>query len=57
MRFSVVAKERCDFVTRIVRRLGYAHLKRVDEGVVPRFLGCVSGYSRVVVKILLDSLL
>ena len=46
VRFSVVAKERYDFITRIVRRFGYAHLKRADKGVVLRFLARVSGYSR-----------
>lgn len=44
--FSVAGKERYDFITRIVRRFGYTHLKRADTGVVPRFLGCVRGYAR-----------
>ena len=44
--FSVSADERYDFIARIVRRFGYARLRRVDKGVVLRFLGRVSGYSR-----------
>jgi transposase InsO family protein len=44
--FSVSANERYDFIARIVRRFGYARLRRVDKGVVLRFLGRVSGYSR-----------
>ena len=44
--FSVAATERYDFITRTVRRFGYARLKRADKGVVLRFLGRVSGYSR-----------
>src|ERR1019366_4699012 len=44
--FSVDAHERYDFITRILRRFGYARLRRADKGVVLRFLGRVSGYSR-----------
>jgi hypothetical protein len=44
--FSVAPDERYDFIARTVRRLGYARLKRTDKGVVLRFLGRVSGYSR-----------
>ena len=44
--FSVGAHERYDFITRILRRFGYAGLRRADRGVVLRFLGRVSGYSR-----------
>ena len=44
--FSVAPGERYDFIARTVRRLGYARLKRPDKGVVLRFLGHVSGYSR-----------
>ena len=44
--FSVGANERYDFITRILRRFGYARLRRADKGVVLRFLGRVSGYSR-----------
>ena len=44
--FSVGAHERYDFITRILRRFGYARLRRADKGVVLRFLGRVSGYSR-----------
>jgi len=44
--FSVVANERYDFITRTVRRFGYARLRRTEKGVVLRFLGRVSGYSR-----------
>jgi len=44
--FSVIADERYDFIVRIVRRFGYARLRRTDKGVVLRFLGRVSGYSR-----------
>lgn len=44
--FSVGAHERYDFITRILRRFGYPRLRRVDKGVVLRFLGRVSGYSR-----------
>jgi transposase InsO family protein len=44
--FSVSAHERYDFIARIVRRFGYAQLRRADKGVVLRFLGRVSGYSR-----------
>ena len=46
VKFSVAARERYDFITRTVRRFGYARLKRADKGVVLRFLGRVSGYSR-----------
>ena len=44
--FSVSADERYDFISRIVHRFGYARLRRRDKGVVLRFLGRVSGYSR-----------
>lgn len=44
--FSLAANERYEFVARTVRRFGYARLKRADKGVVLRFLGRVSGYSR-----------
>ena len=44
--FSVDAHERYDFIARILRRFGYARLRRADKGVVLRFLGRVSGYSR-----------
>lgn len=44
--FSVAANERYEFVARTVRRFGYARLKRADKGLVLRFLGRVSGYSR-----------
>jgi hypothetical protein len=44
--FSVGAHERYDFITRILRRFGYARLRRAERGVVLRFLGRVSGYSR-----------
>jgi transposase InsO family protein len=44
--FSVGANERYDFITRILRRFGYARLRRTDKSVVLRFLGRVSGYSR-----------
>ncbi len=44
--FSVASNERYDFVARTVRRFGYPRLKRADKGVVLRFLGHVSGYSR-----------
>jgi transposase InsO family protein len=44
--FAVTGEERYDFIARTVRRLGYARLKRTDKGVVLRFLGRVSGYSR-----------
>jgi hypothetical protein len=44
--FSVAAAERYDFISRTVRRFGYAGLKRADKAVVLRFLERVSGYSR-----------
>jgi len=44
--FSVGADERYDFITRILRRFSYARLRRAEKGVVLRFLGRVSGYSR-----------
>jgi transposase InsO family protein len=44
--FSVGANERYDFITRILHRFGYARLPRADKGVVLRFLGRVSSYSR-----------
>ena len=44
--FSVAADERYDFIARIVHRFGYVRLRRADKGVVLRFLGRVSGYSR-----------
>ena len=44
--FSVAANERYDFITRTLRRFGYAQLRRADKSVVLRFLGRVSGYSR-----------
>ena len=44
--FSVSANERYDFISRIVHRFGYTQLRRADKGVVLRFLGRVSGYSR-----------
>jgi transposase InsO family protein len=44
--FSVVAEERYDFISRTVRRFGYAGLKRADKAVVLRFLERVSSYSR-----------
>ena len=44
--FSVSANERYGFIARIVHRFDYARLHRADKGVVLRFLGRVSGYSR-----------
>jgi transposase InsO family protein len=44
--FSVIAEERYDFISRTVRRFGYAGLTRADKAVVLRFLERVSGYSR-----------
>ena len=44
--FSVGANERYDFIARILRRFGYARLCRAEKGVVLRFPGRVSGYSR-----------
>jgi len=44
--FSVNVNERYEFIARMVRRFGYARLKRADKGVVLRFLERVSGYSR-----------
>ena len=44
--FSVGADERYDFITRILRRFSYARMRRAEKGVVLRFLGRVSGYSR-----------
>jgi transposase InsO family protein len=44
--FSVAAEERYDFISRTVRRFGYAGLRRADKAVVLRFLERVSGYSR-----------
>ena len=44
--FSVAANERYDFITRTLRRFGYARLRRADKSVVLRFLARVSGYSR-----------
>ncbi len=44
--FSVVEKERYDFIARTVRRFGYRRLKRGQKAVVLRFLERVSGYSR-----------
>jgi transposase InsO family protein len=44
--FSVGANERYEFIARILRRFGYSRLRRADRGVVLRFLGRVSGYSR-----------
>ena len=44
--FSVSVNERYEFIARMVRRFGYARLKRADKGVVLRFLERVSGYSR-----------
>jgi len=44
--FAVTNEERYSFIARTVRRFGYARLKRADKGVVLRFLGRVSGYSR-----------
>lgn len=44
--FSVAAEERYDFISRTVRRFGYAGLTRADKAVVLRFLERVSGYSR-----------
>ena len=44
--FSVAANERYDFITRTLCRFGYARLRRAEKGVVLRFLGRVSGYSR-----------
>ncbi len=44
--FSVAADERYDFITRTLRRFGYARLRRADKSVVLRFLARVSGYSR-----------
>jgi len=44
--FTVGADERHDFITRILRRFGYPRLRRAERGVVLRFLGRVSGYSR-----------
>ncbi|MEK7730722.1 MAG: integrase [Planctomycetota bacterium] len=44
--FSVKGEERYGFIARTLRRFGYVRLKRPDKGVVLRFLGRVSGYSR-----------
>ena len=44
--FSVGANERYEFISRILRRFGYARLRRADKSVLLRFLGRVSGYSR-----------
>ena len=44
--FSVGANERYDFISRILRRFGYARLRRAGKSVVLRFLERVSGYSR-----------
>src|ERR1035437_9559856 len=44
--FLVGANERYEFITRTLRRFGYSRLRRADRGVVLRFLGRVSGYSR-----------
>ena len=44
--FTVTADQRYEFIARIVRRFGYARLKRADKAVVLRFLERVSGYSR-----------
>jgi hypothetical protein len=44
--FAVTSEERYGFIARTLRRFGYPHLKRPDKGVVLRFLGRVSGYSR-----------
>jgi transposase InsO family protein len=44
--FAVTGEERYGFIARTIRRFGYARLKRPDKGVVLRFLGRVSGYSR-----------
>lgn len=44
--FAVTGEERYGFIARTIRRVGYARLKRPDKGVVLRFLGRVSGYSR-----------
>jgi hypothetical protein len=44
--FSVPPSERYAFVARTVRRFGYFRLRRPEKGVVLRFLGHVSGYSR-----------
>ena len=44
--FQVTGEERYGFIARTLRRFGYARLKRRDKGVVLRFLGRVSGYSR-----------
>jgi transposase InsO family protein len=44
--FSVAAEERYDFISRTVRRFGYAGLNRVGKSVVFQFLQRVSGYSR-----------
>jgi len=44
--FAVTGEERYGFIARTLRRFGYARLKRADKGVVLRFLGRVSGYSR-----------
>ena len=44
--FAVTGEERYGFIARTIRRFGYARLKRADKGLVLRFLGRVSGYSR-----------
>ena len=44
--FAVTSEERYGFIARTLRRFGYARLKRPAKGVVLRFLGRVSGYSR-----------
>ncbi len=44
--FAVTGGERYSFIARTLRRFGYARLKRPDKGVVLRFPGRVSGYSR-----------
>ena len=44
--FAVTGEERYGFIGRTLRRFSYARLTRPDKGVVLRFLGRVSGYSR-----------
>ena len=44
--FALKGEERYGFIARTLRRFGYARLKRPAKGLVLRFLGRVSGYSR-----------
>ena len=46
MDFTITGDERYAFITRTLRRFGYARLRRPQKAVVLRFLERVSGYSR-----------